>query len=155
MRSEYCASSAPAGEAYLGGDIYFGPLFADIGSGDVCAPHGYIGSVGNNKVYIAVLPRSGIPARRFGQVLQPYGDIVFLAGLYKAGYVEIERIVSVGPVAGFLAVDIHSRTCDMAPSNFSVTRSPGARAGYQYRCDTIRCLQREASGASGMLHGFF
>ena len=75
--------------------------------GDVCALHGYIGSVDNNKVYIAVQPRSGIPARddsgRFS-ILRRY--CVFSPGFTRPVMFEIERIVSVGPkVAGFLAVD--------------------------------------------------
>ena len=66
--------------------------------------------VGNDYMYIAIKSGSGIPARLFGTVFEPdcqrIGSIILIQ---KIGHIKMERVISVGPLSHFFAIDEYLR----------------------------------------------
>ena len=78
---------ALGGTCYACAHIHSGVVVLYIRCGNVCAPHRHVYLVGYHQMHISEKSGSGIPARRFGIVLQIYLECVF-AGFH--GFIDAQ-----------------------------------------------------------------
>ena len=132
-----------------------GIAVVQVGGDDLRTPHRHMSLVGHQQMHVAVEAGSGIPARALGEVLEPYGQRVALARTQVGRGVEKEGVVSVGPVASLLSVDVDPGVAHGAVEYQRILFALDRLGHVERTAVPAGTHEGQTARAAGMLHGLF
>ena len=154
LETDLCGRDA-IGDDETGADLNLGAMGIDTRGGDAGAPGGDVKAGGDDEMDIAVEAGTGVPARGFVLVLEADGELVGLAGLEVWGGIDGEGAIAVGPIAGFVAVDVDAGMAHGTIEDEGGLLAGGKAGGLELEAVPAGAYKGESAGTAGMLHGFF
>ena len=91
----------------LGIQNHLGVFLSHHRSGHISSPSRYMGIFRYHQVNIAIKTGTRIPAGRFVFIFQTDSELIDFASFYVRSDIEMERVISIRPISGFLTIDIH------------------------------------------------